>query len=146
MYAIFSFNFFTIDFKMCLYAGHFDTSHLPHDTFWLHFANSSKFEKTKRGKSTWLNLIELRSLGSHSLDTRLGHQKRCMSSWWLTSWAPGKELPDVKSLCSVKFLWTICVRWTATIYKVKLTNRPLGKKLTMLTWRAHYEPLNSGWP
>ena len=38
----FSSSFFTIDFKICLYARCFDTSHCPHDIYWLHFASSSK--------------------------------------------------------------------------------------------------------
>ena len=38
----FSSTFFTIDFKICLYARCFDTSHCPHDIFWLHLVNSPK--------------------------------------------------------------------------------------------------------
>ena len=36
----FSSSFFTIDFKICLYARRFDTSHCPHDIFWLRLVNS----------------------------------------------------------------------------------------------------------
>ena len=43
----FSSSFFTTDFKICLYARWFDTSHCPHDIFWLHFANSSKLWENK---------------------------------------------------------------------------------------------------
>ena len=43
----FSSRFFTIDFKICLYARCFDTSHCPYDIFWLHFANSSKVWENK---------------------------------------------------------------------------------------------------
>ena len=43
----FSSSFFTIDFKICLYDRCFDTSHCPHDIFWLHFANSSKLWENK---------------------------------------------------------------------------------------------------
>ena len=35
-------SFFTIDFKICLYARRFDTSHCLHDIFWLHLVNSPK--------------------------------------------------------------------------------------------------------
>ena len=38
----FSSSFFTIDFKIRLYARHFDTSHCPRDIFWLHLVNSPK--------------------------------------------------------------------------------------------------------
>ena len=48
----FSSSFFTIDFKICLYARHFDTSHCPHDIFWLHFANSSKLWENKMCQRT----------------------------------------------------------------------------------------------
>ena len=41
-YWFFCSSFFSIDFKICLYARRFDTSYCPHDIFWLHFANSSK--------------------------------------------------------------------------------------------------------
>ena len=43
----FSSSFFTIDFKICLYARCFNTLHCPHDIFWLHFANSSKLWENK---------------------------------------------------------------------------------------------------
>ena len=46
----FSSSFFTIDFKICLYASCFDTSHCPHDILWLHFANSSKLWENKNVK------------------------------------------------------------------------------------------------
>ena len=46
-FSFFSSSFFTIDFKICLYAWCFDTSHCPHDIFWLHFANSSKLWESK---------------------------------------------------------------------------------------------------
>ena len=36
----FSSSFFTIDFKLCLYARCFDTAHCPHGIFWLHLVNS----------------------------------------------------------------------------------------------------------
>ena len=32
-FCFFSFNSFTIDFKICLYARPFDTSHCPHEIF-----------------------------------------------------------------------------------------------------------------
>ena len=43
----FSSSFFTIDFKVCLYARCFYTSHCPHDIFWLQFAISSKLWENK---------------------------------------------------------------------------------------------------
>ena len=46
-FLFFSSCFFTIDFKICLYARRFDTSHRPHDIFWPHFANSSKLWENK---------------------------------------------------------------------------------------------------
>ena len=43
----FSSSFFTIDFKIFLYARGFDTSYCPHNIFWLHFVNSSKLWENK---------------------------------------------------------------------------------------------------
>ena len=58
LFLVFSFNSFTIDFKICLYTRRFDKSHCPHDTFWLHIANSSKLWENKMYQ---INLIELHS-------------------------------------------------------------------------------------
>ena len=50
--------------KICLYGGQFDTSHCPHDTFWLHFANSPKLWENIMYQ---INLIELHSGFLHSI-------------------------------------------------------------------------------
>ena len=49
-FYFFSSSFFTIDFKICLYARCVDNSHYPHDILWLHFANSSKLWENKNVK------------------------------------------------------------------------------------------------
>ena len=38
-------SFFTIDSEICLYARCFDTSHCPHDIFWLRLVNSPKLQE-----------------------------------------------------------------------------------------------------
>ena len=52
--CLFSFSFFTIDFKISLYPRCFDTSHWPPDIFWLHFANPPKL---------WENELNAECLG-----------------------------------------------------------------------------------
>ena len=54
---LFSSSFFTIDFKICLYARCFDTSHCPHDIFWLHLVNCPKLWKTIWSLKTWMKFI-----------------------------------------------------------------------------------------
>ena len=56
----FSSSFFTIDFKICLYARCFDTSHCPHDIFWLHLVNSPKL---------WENNLIAENFGMKFIDT-----------------------------------------------------------------------------
>ena len=59
IFAIFSFSSFTIYFKICLYARHFDTLDCPHWIFWWYFTNSPKLWVNKFCPKTWLNFIEV---------------------------------------------------------------------------------------
>ena len=63
-FCFFSFSSFTIDFKICLYARHFDTSHCPPDIFWLHFASSPKLWENNLSAE---NLNEVQSSFRHKL-------------------------------------------------------------------------------
>ena len=54
---VFSSSFSTIDFKICLYARRFDTSHYSHDIFWLHFANSSKLWENKMCQVNFIQVL-----------------------------------------------------------------------------------------
>ena len=69
----FSSSFFTIDFKICLYARRFDTSHCPHDIFWIHLVNSPKLWEN--------NLIaeNLNEVHSHSFEelSKCSQNKSC---------------------------------------------------------------------
>ena len=56
-FCFFSFSSFTVNFTICLYTRHFDTSHCPNDIFWLHFASSSKRWENNLCQKSWLNFI-----------------------------------------------------------------------------------------